>query len=57
MSPLMAQSGHYNCADECPLSEVKQTSLFDCAMSAYDSKRTLIVGDIHASAAEWRPRT
>jgi hypothetical protein len=40
MSPLMAQSGHYDRADSFPLSGVKRTSVHAVGMSAYDSKRT-----------------
>src|SRR5260370_19239646 len=40
----MAQSGYHRRAEPCPLSEVKQTSLFDCVMSAYDPKRTWLLG-------------
>jgi hypothetical protein len=40
MSPLLAQNGHRLDVEGCPLSELKQTSLFDCAMSAFDPKQT-----------------
>jgi hypothetical protein len=36
----MAQSGHLDCAEGCPLLGVKRTSKFDRAMSAFDPKRT-----------------
>jgi hypothetical protein len=36
-----ALSGHLETADECPLFGVKQTSLLQRKMSAYDPKRTL----------------
>jgi hypothetical protein len=36
----MAQSGHLDCAEECPLSGVKQTSKFKSVTSAFDPKRT-----------------
>jgi hypothetical protein len=36
----MAQSGHGNCAGECPLSGVKRTSKFKSVTSAFDPKRT-----------------
>src|SRR5689334_19178914 len=38
---LLAQSGHHNCAAECPLSGVKRTSTGGNPMSAFDPKRTL----------------
>jgi hypothetical protein len=37
----MAQSGHLDCAEGCPLLGVKRTSQFDRAMSASDPFRTL----------------
>src|SRR5262252_3628575 len=39
--PLLAQSGHHNCTDECPLSGVKRTLLGHRRMSTSDPKRTL----------------
>jgi hypothetical protein len=36
----MAQSKHAQCADECPLSGAKRTSLIGWPMSANDPKRT-----------------
>jgi hypothetical protein len=42
-SPLLAQSGHHNCADECPLSKVKRTLQFQRGISAVDPKRTSAV--------------
>jgi hypothetical protein len=41
MSPLVAQSGHADCAAECPLLGVKRTSTGANPMSAFDPKRTL----------------
>jgi hypothetical protein len=38
--PLMAQSRHAQCADECPLFGVKRTSQIRPLMSANDPKRT-----------------
>jgi len=38
--PLLAQSGHALVHCKCPLSGVKQTSLFALHLSAYDPKRT-----------------
>jgi hypothetical protein len=43
--PLLAQSGHAVCTDECPLSGLKRTSRFQSVMSGFDPKRTLV---------EWR---
>jgi hypothetical protein len=40
MGPLLAQSGHGDGAEECPLLGVKQTWRFQSAMSAFDPKRT-----------------
>jgi hypothetical protein len=40
MSPLVAQSGHDNQAQRCPLSGVKRTSKFKSVTSASDPKRT-----------------
>jgi hypothetical protein len=40
---LLALSGHRRAANQCPLSGVKQTSRFDCAMSAFDPKRTSVI--------------
>src|SRR5262249_1475045 len=39
--PLMAQSGHPEGFNQCPLLEVKRTSRFSYRMSAFDPKRTL----------------
>jgi hypothetical protein len=39
--PLLAQSGHADCAAECPLLGVKRTSTGANPMSAFDPKRTL----------------
>ena len=39
-SPLLAQSGHHNRANPCPLSGVKRTSLGHSEMSAFDPKQT-----------------
>jgi hypothetical protein len=41
VGPLVAQSGHYDCAEPCPLLGVKRTSHFLDRMSAFDPKRTL----------------
>jgi hypothetical protein len=41
MSPLLAQSGHADTLNRCPLSEVKRTSRKIPRMSASDPKRTL----------------
>jgi hypothetical protein len=41
MSPLLAQSGHAERSDVCPLSGVKRTWPRDEALSAVDPKRTL----------------
>jgi hypothetical protein len=38
----MAQSGHRDRTEGCPLLGVKRTSQFDRAMSAFDPKRTLL---------------
>jgi hypothetical protein len=38
---LLTQSGHRDRRNKCPLLGVKRTSLCNCAMSAYDPKRTL----------------
>jgi hypothetical protein len=38
--PLLAQSGHLDTLNECPLSRVKRTSLGRGRMSASDPKRT-----------------
>src|SRR5262249_61091313 len=40
MSLLLAQSGHGNPAQQCPLLGVKRTLLGHCGMSAFDPKRT-----------------
>src|SRR6266566_7982908 len=40
MSPLLAQSRHSYCRNECPLLSVKRTSQIAAAMSAYDPKQT-----------------
>ena len=39
--PLMAQSGHHDRAERCPLSGVKRTLQTRPVMSAFDPKRTL----------------
>src|SRR5262249_13311745 len=39
--PLMAQSGHHDRGDPCPLLGVKRTLVSHSAMSAFDPKRTL----------------
>jgi hypothetical protein len=36
----MAQSGHLDCVEGCPFSEVKRTSKFKSVTSAFDPKRT-----------------
>ena len=36
----MAQSGHLDCAEGCPLLGVKRTSKFKSVTSAFDPKRT-----------------
>src|SRR5262249_6810896 len=41
MSPLLAQSGHPDTLDPCPLLGVKRTLILHSAMSAFDPKRTL----------------
>jgi hypothetical protein len=41
--PLLAQSGHHDCADECLLLEIKRTSEECGAMSVFDPKRTSVV--------------
>jgi len=38
----MAQSGHHNCAEPCPLLGVKRTLVRRSQMSAFDPKRTLL---------------
>ena len=38
--PLLALSGHTDCAQQCPLLGVKRTSRFQSLMSAFDPKRT-----------------
>ena len=40
MSLFLAQSGHHDRAETCPLSGVKRTLIGHTAMSAYDPKRT-----------------
>jgi hypothetical protein len=40
MSPLLAQSGHADTLNRCPLLGVKRTWLEPAAMSAFDPKRT-----------------
>jgi hypothetical protein len=40
MSPPLAQSGHHERADPCPLLGVKRTLVGRGAMSAFDPKRT-----------------
>src|SRR5262249_58890797 len=37
---LLAQSGHLDTLNQCPLSGVKRTLLGHCGMSAFDPKRT-----------------
>jgi hypothetical protein len=49
MSPVLAQSRHSDCRNECPLLSVKQTSQIRGAMSAYDPSRTL-AGPFQTSA-------
>src|SRR6516225_5421723 len=44
-SLLLAQSGHSDCAQQCPLSGVKRTLRGRALMSAFDPKRTLKIGD------------
>src|SRR5262245_48159989 len=44
MSPLLAQSGHPWLHRTCPLSGVKQTCCFAVHMSAFDPKRTSVLG-------------
>jgi hypothetical protein len=41
MSPVMAQSGHADRVQRCPLMGVKRTSKFKSVTSAFDPKRTL----------------
>jgi hypothetical protein len=41
--PLLAQSGHPTVARPCLLLGVKQTSMGDKPMSAFDPKRTLVI--------------
>ena len=41
MSPLLAQSGHADPAQRCPLSGAKRTLIGRASMSANDPKRTL----------------
>ena len=41
MSPLLAQSGHLDPLNQCPLLGVKRTLRGGAAMSAFDPKRTL----------------
>src|SRR5262249_26406276 len=43
MSPLLAQSGHRDRANPCPLSGVKQTLRGRAPMSAFDPKRSLML--------------
>ena len=38
---LLAQSGHHDPLNQCPLLGVKRTSIVGLAMSAFDPKRTL----------------
>ena len=40
MSLLLAQSGHHDRVEPCPLLGVKRTSRFHVVMSAFDPKRT-----------------
>src|SRR6516225_1775360 len=40
MSPLLAQSGHPDTLNQCPLLGVKRTLVSRSAMSAFDPKRT-----------------
>ena len=40
--PLLAQSGHSQTEDQCPLLGVKRTFNRSVAMSAFDPKRTLV---------------
>jgi hypothetical protein len=37
---LLAQSGHLDCVEGCPLSGVKRTSKFKSVTSAFDPTRT-----------------
>jgi hypothetical protein len=37
--PFLAQSGHHDCAAECPLLEVKRTSMDAKPMSAFDPEQ------------------
>jgi hypothetical protein len=41
--PLLAQSGHLDAVDQCPLLGVKRTCLFALHMSAIDPKRTSLL--------------
>jgi hypothetical protein len=41
VSLSLAQSGHRDALNQCPLLGVKRTSVGDAAMSAFDPKRTL----------------
>jgi hypothetical protein len=45
MSPLLAQSGHPDTLDQCPLLGAKRTFLQLTSMSAFDPKRTSTVQD------------
>jgi hypothetical protein len=49
---LLAQSGHHNCAAECPLSGVKRTSTGGNPMSAFDPKATFGTGHFALERAE-----
>src|SRR5262249_49283024 len=51
MSLLLAQSGHADCAQRCPLSGVKRTSAGADPTSAFDPKRTL-ASALHMSAPD-----
>src|SRR5262249_10601807 len=42
---LLAQSGHSDTLNQCPLSEVKRTLVGGAGMSAFDPKRTLAAWD------------
>ena len=46
--PLLAQSGHGLVHRTCPLLGVKRTCRFALQMSAYDPKRTLVIGAAQA---------
>src|SRR5262249_55771621 len=53
--PLLAQSGHHDRAEPCPLLGVKRTSIELSAMSASDPKQKWTLGSCRSGSAQLSP--